>query len=59
MSYAVLEVAQRASNEYPLHGAGELSSRSFKISETAAYKCSPRTETILQQKESAVKERAK
>lgn len=35
--------------KYPLHEAGELTSRGFERSETTAYKCSPRTKTTIAQ----------
>ena len=33
--------------KYPLHKAGELTSRGFERSGTTAYKCSPQTKTTM------------
>ena len=36
-------------NKYPLHKAGELTSRGLKPSEPIAYKCNPRTKYNIPQ----------
>ena len=42
-------------NKYPPLEAGELMSRGLQVSETTAYKCSPRTKSNITQENTYVK----